>query len=66
MASVFRRSRASKKHFIRATYYADPALVKRLKILGVEENRDLSDLVNEAIGDLLEKNKGRQYQLEAT
>jgi hypothetical protein len=39
--------RASKKHYIKATYYVDPALVKRLKILGVEEDWDLSDLINE-------------------
>jgi len=55
MTSVFGRSRASKKHYIKATYYVNPALVKRLKIFGVEEDRDLSDLVNEAIGDLLGK-----------
>ena len=36
-----------------------PSLVKRLKILGVEEDRDLSDLVNEAIGDLLGKREKR-------
>ena len=47
--------RASKKHYIKATYYVDPSLVKRLKILGVETDRDLSELVNEAIGDLLKK-----------
>ena len=59
MTSVFECSRASKKHFIKATYYVDPALVKRLKILGVEEDRDLSDLVNEAISDLLGKHEKR-------
>ena len=32
---------------------------KRLKILGVEEDRDLSDLVNEAISDLLGKRERR-------
>ena len=31
----------------------------RLKILGVEEDRDLSDLVNEAIGELLGKHEKR-------
>ena len=30
-----------------------------MKILGVEEDRDLSDLVNEAIGDLLGKREKR-------
>ena len=52
--------RASKKHFIKATYYVDPALIKRLKILGVEEDRDLSDLVNEAISDLLGKREAKR------
>jgi len=33
---------------------------QRLKILGVEEDRDLSDLVNEAIGDLLEKREAKR------
>ena len=60
ITSVFEWSRASKKHFIKATYYVDPALVKRLKILGVEEDRDLSGLVNEAIGDLLEKREAKR------
>jgi hypothetical protein len=30
---------------------------QRLKILGMEEDRDLSDLVNEAIGDLVGKHE---------
>ncbi len=50
--------RASKRHYIKVTYYVDPALVKRLKTLGVEEDRDLSDLVNEAISDLLGNGRG--------
>ena len=49
----------SKKHFIKATYCVDPALVKRLKIMGVETDRDLSDLVNEAICDLVGKHEKR-------
>ena len=63
MTSVFEWLRASKKHFIKATYYIDPALVKRLKILGVEEDRDLSDLVNEAIGDLVGKREAKRWQV---
>jgi len=47
----------SKKHFIKATYYVDPALIKRLKILGVELDWDLSYLVNDAISDLLGKHE---------
>ena len=31
----------------------------RLKIMGVETDRDLSDLVNEAIGDLVGKHEKR-------
>ena len=59
MTCVFGRSRASKKHYIKATYYIDPALVKRLKIMGVETHRDLSDLVNAAISDLVRKHEKR-------
>ena len=59
MTSVFGWSWPSKKHLIKATYYVDPALVKRLKIMGVETDRDLSDLVNEAISDLLGKREKR-------
>ena len=42
----------------KVTYYIkDPALVKKLKLLGVEKERDLSSLVTEAIEDLLKKYK---------
>jgi len=37
-----------------------PSFVKRLKIMGVETGRDLSDLVNEAIGDLVGKHEKRE------
>ncbi|HSB04139.1 MAG TPA: ribbon-helix-helix domain-containing protein [Thermodesulfobacteriota bacterium] len=40
---------------IEVTYYMDPALIRRLKLLGVERDRDLSGLVNEAVALLLEK-----------
>lgn len=40
---------------IKATYYIDPALIKRLKYLSVERNADLSSLVNEAIRDLVDR-----------
>jgi len=42
---------------IKATYYIDPALIKSLKFLSVEIDKDLSALVNEAIQDLLTKHK---------
>jgi len=42
----------------KVTYYIkDIALVKKLKLLGVEKERDLSSLVTEAIGDLIKKYK---------
>jgi len=42
----------------KVTYYIkDPALVKKLKLLGVEKERDLSGLVTEAIEDLIKKYK---------
>jgi len=40
---------------VKATYYLDPLLVKKLKFLAVEKNKDLSALVGEAIQDLLAK-----------
>lgn len=43
----------------KATYYIKkPNLIKELKLLSVERERDLSDLVTEAIGDLIKKYKG--------
>jgi hypothetical protein len=42
----------------KATYYVDPMLIKSLKFLSVETDKDLSALVNEAIKDLLAKHKG--------
>lgn len=47
-----RQNKVNKK----VTYYIkDPALVKKLKLLGVEKERDLSSLVTEAIEDLIKK-----------
>ena len=47
-----------KQHTIKATYYIkEPTLIKELKLLSVEEERDLSDLVTEAIKDLIKKYK---------
>ena len=60
MQEMLEQQRASKKHFIKATYYVDPALVKRLKMLCVEKDGDLSDLVNEAISDLLKKRETKR------
>jgi len=40
----------------KVTYYIKkPALIKELKLLSVEKERDLSDLVTEAIEDLIKK-----------
>lgn len=42
----------------KATYYIkEPSLIKELKLLSVEKERDLSDLVTEAIRDLIRKYK---------
>lgn len=42
----------------KATYYIKkPALIKELKLLSVEKERDLSGLVTEAIEDLIKKYK---------
>ena len=43
----------------KATYYIKkPNLIKELKLLSVEKERDLSDLVTEAIEDLIKKYEG--------
>ncbi len=42
-------------HTKKATYYIRKDLIKRLKFLGAERERDLSDLVNEAIEELLKQ-----------
>jgi len=42
----------------KVTYYIkNPALIKKLKHLGIEKERDLSSLVTEAIEDLIKKYK---------
>jgi len=42
----------------KVTYYIkEPSLIKELKLLSVEKERDLSDLVTEAIRDLIRKYK---------
>ncbi|MBA7507894.1 hypothetical protein ES705_10722 [subsurface metagenome] len=42
----------------KATYYIkEPSLIKELKLLSVDKERDLSDLVTEAIRDLIRKYK---------
>ena len=48
-------SMTAKQRPKKATFYIDPTRIKRLKLLGVEKERDLSALVNEAIEDLLKK-----------
>ena len=46
------------QHTIKATYYIkEPSLIKELKLLSVEKERDLSGLVTEAIKDLIKKYK---------
>ena len=42
---------------IKATYYLPPEIVKGLKMLGILKGKDLSNLVREAIEDLLKKYK---------
>jgi len=39
----------------KATFYIEPDLIKGLKLLGIQREKNLSDLVNEAIIGLLEK-----------
>lgn len=41
----------------KVTHYARPVLVKKLRILKEDSERTLTDLMNEAIGDLLKKYK---------
>lgn len=40
---------------VKATYYIQKELTKRLKFVAVDQDRDLSNLVNEAINDLVNK-----------
>ena len=45
-----------KQYTVKATYYIkEPSLIKELKLLSVEKERDLSGLVTEAIRDLIKK-----------
>ena len=49
---------ANQEKIKKVTYYIKkPELIKRLKLLGVEKEKDLSSLVTEAIEDLLKKYK---------
>jgi len=46
-----------KKKSVKSTYYIDLTLIKPLKFLSVEIDKDLSALVNEAIQALLDKHR---------
>lgn len=46
-----------KTKYKKATYYIRLELIKKLKLLGIETERDLSNLMNEAIELLLKKYK---------
>lgn len=41
--------------FKKTTYYINRTLEMNLQILSLQQNKDLTELVNEAIGDLLHK-----------
>lgn len=46
---------AKYKTHTKASYYLEPELVRRLKVLAAKTGRELSDLADEAIRDLLAK-----------
>jgi hypothetical protein len=52
---------AGEQKSIKATYYVNPTLIKSLKFLSVETDKDLSTLVNVAIKDLLVKHKRPEH-----
>jgi hypothetical protein len=54
-ASKLEKQQASKK----ATYYIKPDIIKGLKYLAIDKDKDLSALVNEALEDLIKKYKGK-------
>lgn len=41
----------------RATIYFKPEVFRKLKVLAVERDADVSSLVNEAVSEYLERNK---------
>ena len=45
------------KAFTKVNYYLAPELVKRIKVLSAKQGRELSDLADEAMRDLLKKHK---------
>lgn len=51
---------AKYKTHTKASYYLEPELVRRLKVLAAETGRELSDLADEAIRDLLAKHKAKR------
>jgi hypothetical protein len=53
-------SQENSKPLKKATYYVSPEIIKALKHLGADEERDLSDLVSEAITDLVKKYRERK------
>jgi len=55
-------SQADSNPLRKAIYYIRPDLIKELKHLGVDTERDLSELVNEAIEDLISKHRGKQWK----
>ncbi len=55
--SVSRQAVLTVDKKVKATYYLDPGLIKKLKLLAIERETDLSALVAEAIKNLLEDAK---------
>jgi len=47
------------KAFTKVNYYLEPELVKRIKLLAVQQGKELSELADEAMRDLLKKHKAR-------
>lgn len=48
--------RADGKTLRRMTVYLPPELAKRLKLAGIEHERDMSDIITEAVGSWLDAN----------
>ena len=52
-----------KKNSQRATIYFKPDVLRKLKILSVERDSDVSNLVNEAVSQYLERNKKELHKI---
>ena len=55
--AIQQATRPTKQRYGKATYYLDPEMIKDIKRLALENDKDISELVREIFNQYLSKNK---------